>query len=74
MFPEFRDLTLQLRQEDPEFSLLYQQHQQLDDQIKRFSHDALLAKAEDLDSLKRHKLLLKDQMLRYLQGVSKIGQ
>ena len=67
MFPEYRDLTLKLRDDDPEFSLMYQQHSQLDDQIKRLSNDAILAQSEDLESLKRQKLQLKDQMYRYLQ-------
>ena len=67
MFPEYRDLTLRLREDDLEFSIMYQQHQQLDDQIKRLSNDAILAQAEDLESLKRQKLQLKDQMYRYLQ-------
>ena len=67
MFPEYRDLTLKLRDDDPEFSLMYQQHLQLDDQIKRLSNDAILAQSEDLESLKRQKLQLKDQMYRYLQ-------
>ena len=67
MFPEYRDLTLKLREDDPEFSLMYQQHLQLDDQIKRLSNDAILAQGEDLESLKRQKLQLKDQMYRYLK-------
>ena len=67
MFPEYRDLTLKLRDDDPEFSLMYQQHLQLDDQIKRLSNDVILAQSEDLESLKRQKLQLKDQMYRYLQ-------
>ena len=67
MFPEYRDLTLKLRDDDPEFSLMYQQHLQLDDQIKRLSNDAILAQSEDLESRKRQKLQLKDQMYRYLQ-------
>lgn len=67
MFPEYRDLTLKLRDDDPEFSLMYQQHLQLDDQIKRLSNDAILAQGEDLESLKRQKLQLKDQMYRYLK-------
>mgnify|MGYP003427875428 FL=1 len=67
MFPEYRDLTLKLRDDDPEFSLMYQQHLQLDDQIKRLSNDAILAQSEDLESLKRQKLQLKDQMYRYLK-------
>ena len=67
MFPKYRDLTLKLRDDDPEFSLMYQQHLQLDDQIKRLSNDAILAQSEDLESLKRQKLQLKDQMYRYLQ-------
>ena len=67
MVAEYRDLTLKLRDDDPEFSLMYQQHLQLDDQIKRLSNDAILAQSEDLESLKRQKLQLKDQMYRYLQ-------
>lgn len=70
MFPEFRDLTLQLRDKDAEFSLMYQQHHELDDQIKRLSNDAIMAQSENVESLKRQKLQLKDQMYRYLQMVS----
>lgn len=70
MFPEFHDLTLKLRSEDPEFSLLYQEHQQLDSQIKRLSHDVVLAQGEDLEVLKRQKLQLKDKMYQYLKNYS----
>lgn len=70
MFPEFRDLTIQLRNEDPDFSLIYQQHQQLDDQIKFLCHDAKAATGLDLEALKKQKLQLKDQMYRYLKDAS----
>lgn len=70
MFPEFRDLTIQLRNEDPDFSLIYQQHQQLDDQIKLLCNDAKAATGLDLEALKKQKLQLKDQMYRYLKDAS----
>ncbi|AUZ04799.1 MULTISPECIES: YdcH family protein [Vitreoscilla] len=70
MFPEFRDLTIQLRNEDPDFSLIYQQHQQLDDQIKLLCNDSKAATGLDLEALKKQKLQLKDQMYRYLKDAS----
>lgn len=71
MFPEFRELTLQLREEDTDFSLMYQQHQKLDDQIKQLCSNAVLSQVTNLENLKRQKLQLKDQMYLYLQEKSK---
>ena len=62
MFPEFRDLISKLKNADPHFSRLFEQHNELDHQIKRMESGVESAAHETIETLKKQKLRLKDEM------------
>ena len=64
MFPEYRDLIAKLRQDDPRFDKIFNQHNELDHKIIRMEKNAATAIHADLDidQLKKEKLALKDQI------------
>jgi|LSQX01.3.fsa_nt_gb uncharacterized protein YdcH (DUF465 family) len=64
MFPEHRDLIARLRQDDPHFEKLFDQHNELDHKIIRMEKNAATAIHADLniDQLKKEKLALKDKI------------
>ncbi|CAM5188630.1 YdcH family protein [Oligella ureolytica] len=64
MFPEYRDLIAKLRQDDPRFEKIFNQHNELDHKIIRMEKNAATAIHADLDidQLKKEKLALKDQI------------
>ncbi|OEY93731.1 YdcH family protein [Acinetobacter qingfengensis] len=64
---EHKALIQQLRQHDPHFALLYAEHQQLDQQINRLAKDPITCNLEQLESLKKQKLRLKDEIYHLLQ-------
>ncbi|NLA50518.1 MAG: YdcH family protein [Alcaligenaceae bacterium] len=64
MFPEYRDLIAKLRQDNPHFEKVFNQHNELDHKIIRMEkHTATAIYADlDIDQLKKEKLALKDQI------------
>lgn len=68
MFPEYRDLIAKLRQDDPRFEKIFNQHNELDHKIIRMEKNAATAIHADLDidQLKKEKLALKDQIFGLL--------
>lgn len=68
MFPEYRDLIAKLRQDDPRFEKIFNQHNELDHKIIRMEKNAATAIHADLDidQLKKEKLALKDQIYNIL--------
>ena len=62
MFPEFRDLISKLKNADSHFSRLFEQHNELDHQIKRMESGVESAAHETIETLKKQKLRLKDEM------------
>jgi uncharacterized protein YdcH (DUF465 family) len=70
MFPEFRDLISQLKTSDTHFSHLFEQHSALDQRIKRMDNHAEPATHEEIETLKKEKLLLKDQLYVLLKKAS----
>lgn len=70
MFPEFRDLTQQLRDENPHFASMFEHHDELDKTICQLELDPTNHIYDDIEVLKRKKLRLKDEMYRLLQTAS----
>lgn len=73
MFPEYQDLITKLRQDDPRFEKIFNQHNELDQKITRMEKNAATAIHVDLDidQLKKEKLALKDKiygLLREAEG------
>lgn len=62
MFPEYRELITQLKTSDAHFVSLYQQHNTLDQQVKRMVSRTDPSTPEHIEQLKKEKLLLKDQI------------
>ena len=67
MFPEFRDLITQLKGNDHHFTRLFEKHNELDQKIKNIEARIQPGTPEEIDVLKKEKLLLKDQVYAVLK-------
>ena len=67
MFPEYRDLITQLKTTDHHFTRLFDQHNALDQKIKNMESSVTPASHEEIEVLKKAKLLLKDQLYAILK-------
>ncbi len=70
MFPEYRDLITELKHKDLHFTKLFDQHNEIDQQIKNIEADIEHASDAALETLKKQKLHLKDQIYSILQRAS----
>lgn len=70
MFPEFRELINQLRSTDRHFSHLFDKHNRLDEQIQRMEARSMQATDAEIETLKKEKLLMKDQLYSMLKKAS----
>ena len=73
MLHEYRELIAELRQNDNHFARLFDEHNSLDEEIKRMESDAaVVANSQaDIDRKKREKLALKDKIYDYLRKNSR---
>jgi len=62
MFPEYRELISQLKSSDAHFVSLFQQHNALDQQVKRMVSRTEPASQEEIEQLKKEKLRIKDEI------------
>ena len=69
MFPEFRELIPKLREDNPHFAKMFEEHEQLDKTVMQLELDPLSQIRDDIEVLKRKKLKLKDQMYLMLQKI-----
>lgn len=70
MFPEYRDLITELKHKDLHFTKLFDQHNEIDQQIKNIEADIEHASDAALETLKKQKLHLKDQIYSILRRAS----
>ncbi len=70
MFPEYRDLISKLKTEDARFERLFDKHNELDQQIKNMEARIVSASNEEIDTLKKEKLALKDELYKILRKTS----
>lgn len=70
MFPEYRDLITQLKTTDTHFIRLFEKHNTLDQKIKNMESRLEAASHEEIEELKKAKLLLKDQLFAILKKAS----
>jgi len=68
MFPEFRDRITQLKTTDHHFTRLFDQHNALDQKVKNMEASITPATHEEIETLKKEKLLLKDQLYAILKN------
>jgi uncharacterized protein len=69
MFPEFRDLISELKHNDIHFTQLFEKHNALDHRISNMENHLMPGTHEEIERLKKEKLLLKDQIYKHLQMV-----
>ena len=67
MFPEYRDLISKLKNTDLHFQKLFEEHNQLDQKIKNIEAGIAVDTSETIESLKKQKLKLKDQIYEVLK-------
>ena len=70
MFPEYRDLISNLKQEDAHFARLFDEHNELDDKITSLVNNPVTSGSEEIEELKKAKLKLKDELYALLQKAS----
>ena len=70
MFPEFRDLITQLKHNDHHFTRLFDKHNELDQQIKNMEAHISPGTHEEIETQKKEKLQLKDQLYTHLKKVA----
>ena len=70
MFPEFRDLITKLKVEDAYFANLFDKHNELDQRIKNIESNIELGTHNEVETLKKEKLRLKDSMYEVLKKAS----
>ncbi|MDP4591006.1 MAG: YdcH family protein [Burkholderiaceae bacterium] len=66
MFPEFRELISKLKTTDHHFSRLFDKHNGIDNEIKKLETQIPAGSHEEIENLKKEKLLLKDQLYSIL--------
>lgn len=61
MFHEYRDEVSKLKTENAHFAKIFDEHNELDDRIKKIESGEELLSDIELEILKKQKLLLKDE-------------
>jgi len=67
MFPEYRELITRLKTSDLHFARLFDQHNALDQKIKNMESGLEAASQTQIETSKKDKLLLKDQIYAILR-------
>ncbi|TSE18183.1 hypothetical protein Talka_02318 [Tepidimonas alkaliphilus] len=67
MFPEYRDLISKLKTTNHHFQRLFDQHNELDERIQRMEEGIEPGTHEQIETLKKEKLRLKDQLYDILR-------
>jgi uncharacterized protein len=70
MFPEYRDLITQLKTTDRHFLNLFDKHNELDQKIKNMEAHLEPATPVEIETLKKEKLALKDELYQILRKAS----
>ena len=68
MFPEYRELISQLKTTDHHFNHLFDKHNELDQRIKNLESGIEKATDLEIESLKKEKLHLKDELYTILKS------
>jgi uncharacterized protein YdcH (DUF465 family) len=70
MFPEYRDLITKLKTTDHHFTRLFDRHNTLDQKIKNMESHITPGTHEEIEVMKKEKLMLKDQLYAILKKAS----
>ena len=68
MFPEYRELISQLKTTDHHFNHLFDKHNELDQKIKNLESGIEKATDLEIESLKKEKIHLKDELYTILKS------
>ncbi len=71
MLPEYRDLIAELRQSDRHFAKLFDEHNELDHEIKRLEDNPATAVSarDEIEEKKKAKLVKKDEIYQYIKKI-----
>ena len=67
MFPEYREQIAHLRANDRHFSRLFDEHNKLDHEVKQLEDKNSPAYQNDIELLKKQKLVFKEQIYELLR-------
>lgn len=67
-FPEFKDRIHELKVKDQHFARLYEEYQQIDDEVYRIEEQIETPSDEYTEELKKKRLQLKDQLFDILKS------
>lgn len=67
MFPEYREQIAHLRANDRHFSRLFDEHNKLDHEVKQLEDKNSPVYQNDIELLKKQKLVLKEQIYELLR-------
>ncbi len=67
MFPEYRELISSLKGNDAHFTRLFDKHNELDQQIKNMESHIAPGTPMEIETLKKEKLALKDELYTHLK-------
>jgi len=70
MFPEYRELITRLKGHDQHFTRLFDKHNALDQTIKNMESHVAPGSPADIETLKKEKLRLKDELYAILKKAS----
>lgn len=68
MFPEFKDVIATLREDNPHFAKMFENHEELDKQIISLEQNPVNQINDNIEVLKRKKLKIKDEMYKILKA------
>jgi hypothetical protein len=74
MFPEYREQITQLRISDLNFVRLYEKHNALDQKIRHMEAPIEPSTHEEIEQLKKQKLVAEDALYNILKKTASIGQ
>ena len=74
MFPEYRDQIAQLKISDLNFVRLFEKHNALDQKIRHMEAHLEPGSHEEIEQLKKEKLLIKDALYAILKKASTVKE
>lgn len=70
LFPEYRELTNELKLTDSHFLEVLKKHDQIDQQVRNMEHGNEPGTHIEIENLKKEKLALKDELYAMLKKAS----
>ncbi|TCB61324.1 YdcH family protein [Acinetobacter terrae] len=72
MFPKHQELIHKLRHDDPHFAKMFESHQELDKEIAQLELNPVNLINDDIESMKRKKLKIKDEIYKILTRTAQV--